>query len=162
MRENQRTTDKSFPRTRRANTESLAPEGPSRYDHDRGQKLVLTGKSAGWGRQRTRALLFRTIVLRLTAFWLLAISQPSRAQPAAWLSAAPMPVATGRYAFAQNGVDFYILGGATDAATSAAVFHYNAITNSWNQLANVPVASQAPVAAYFGGKIYLVDGYNLL
>ena len=71
-------------------------------------------------------------------------------------------MATGRYAFAQNGADFYVLGGLTDTKTTAAVFHYNAVTNTWNQLADIPVPSQAPVAAYFGGKIYLVDGYNLV
>src|SRR4051812_40799900 len=72
-----------------------------------------------------------------------------------------MPVATGRYAFAQNGADFYILSGQTDARTTDALLHYNATTNTWNSLADAPIASEAPAAAYFGGKIYLVDGHYL-
>ena len=38
------------------------------------------------------------------------------------------------------------------------VRRYNATTNVWTSLANIPLGSEAPAGAFFGGKIYVADG----
>ena len=63
-----------------------------------------------------------------------------------------------RYAYAQIGEDLYVLGGVSDGTRVPDVNKYSATTNSWTPLAPIPVASEAPAAAYLDGKIYLVEG----
>ena len=41
---------------------------------------------------------------------------------------------------------------------STTVRRYNATTDLWTSLANIPLGSEAPAGAFFGGKIYVADG----
>ena len=75
---------------------------------------------------------------------------------AAWTAAAPYPTTNSRYAFAQNGEDFYVLGGSNGFSSFDTLRRYNAMTNVWTTLAPIPGGGQAEgVAAYYAGKIYL-------
>jgi hypothetical protein len=78
--------------------------------------------------------------------------------PGAWTAAAPVPIPISRYAFARNGQDLYVLGGVSNGSRVATVNRYNATTNVWTPLANIPVASEAPAAAFLNNKIFLVEG----
>ena len=75
-----------------------------------------------------------------------------------WTAATPYPTNIARYAFAQNGEDFYIISGTNSTGNLNSVRRYNATTNAWTSLANIPVASEAPAAVFFAGKIYVADG----
>lgn len=90
--------------------------------------------------------------------------RPAESESNSWLEATRYPTTICRYAFAQNGQDMYVIGGVTkqNGTTSLvnAVRRYNASTNTWTTLADCPVASEAPVAAYLDGKIYVVDGHG--
>ncbi len=78
--------------------------------------------------------------------------------PGVWSAAAAYPTSIAHYAFAKNGEDLYVLGGVANGAIVSTVKRYNAVTNVWTPLTNIPVASEAPAAAYFNGKIYLAEG----
>jgi N-acetylneuraminic acid mutarotase len=75
-----------------------------------------------------------------------------------WVSAAPYPSTIVRYAFAQVGDSFYVLGGVSNGTRVATVSRYDVGPGTWTALANIPVASEAPAAAYWNGKIYLAEG----
>jgi hypothetical protein len=76
-----------------------------------------------------------------------------------WLAAMPAPVPVARYAFAQNGTDFYLMGGQIGSGVNAAL-KYSTATNQWSSLPSIPVpgGGSYPAAAYFEGKIYVVGG----
>ena len=78
--------------------------------------------------------------------------------PGPWTNAAPYPRTIVRYAFAQAGGNFYVLGGVSDGTRVADVNMYNPSTNTWTPKAPIPFASEAPTAAYYNGKIYLLEG----
>ena len=78
-----------------------------------------------------------------------------------WTAAAVYPTTIGRYAFAQNGQDLYVISGVTSGVLTNAVRRYNATTNVWTPLANIPVALEAPAAALLNGKIYVAGGVNI-
>ena len=90
------------------------------------------------------------------AFAMERTAAPSSGNP--WAAATACPGSMDRYAFAQNGEDFYVISGFVVGGNTTAVRRYNATTNIWTSLANIPAASEAPAAAYFGGKIYVVTG----
>jgi 6-phosphogluconolactonase (cycloisomerase 2 family) len=90
------------------------------------------------------------------AFAMHRTAAPSSGNP--WAAATACPGSMDRYAFAQNGEDFYVISGFAVGGNTTAVRRYNATTNIWTSLANIPAASEAPAAAYFGGKIYVVTG----
>ena len=77
-------------------------------------------------------------------------------QAESWTAAAPHPVVTNSYAFAQDGEDMYVIGGYANGA-STAVRRYNATTNFWTSLADVPHGSWFGAAVFYEGKIYLAD-----
>ncbi|HXZ58501.1 MAG TPA: PASTA domain-containing protein [Gaiellaceae bacterium] len=83
---------------------------------------------------------------------------PTPLNPTSWLAGAAYPSTITRYAFVQVGSDSYVLGGVSDGVRVATVNRYNASTNTWTPRAAVPVASEAPSAAYYNGKIYLAEG----
>ncbi len=76
--------------------------------------------------------------------------------PGGWLAATPVPTGVWRYAFVQDGNDFYEISG--DTITNA-VRRYNAATDSWANLAPVPYAIQLAEAVLYDGKIYVVGGF---
>ncbi len=83
------------------------------------------------------------------------------AQSYPWTSAAPYPTPLARYAFAQVGEDLYVISGiGNSSAVLNSVRRYNATTNVWTSLADIPVGSQGPAGAFFGGKIYVADGFG--
>jgi hypothetical protein len=90
--------------------------------------------------------------------------QPEEDAPAApnasWATATAYPIPIARYAFAQNGEDMYVISGVTSAALTPTVRRYNATTNAWTSLADIPVASEAPAAAILGSRIYVADGLS--
>ena len=49
-----------------------------------------------------------------------------------------------RYAFAQVGEDMYVMGGVNDGAIINSVNRYNAVTNTWTPLADMPSSGEAP------------------
>jgi lactonase family protein with 7-bladed beta-propeller/Kelch motif protein len=76
----------------------------------------------------------------------------------AWVAATACPAPADRYAFAQNGEDFYVISGVSTGPNTANVWRYNAVTNIWTKRADIPAASQAPAGALLNGKIYVVTG----
>ena len=80
------------------------------------------------------------------------------AVPNPWIAATACPAPAYRYAFAQNGEDFYVISGISTGPNTTNVWRYNATTNIWTKRASIPAASQAPAAAFFGGKIYVASG----
>ena len=88
-----------------------------------------------------------------------------------WTAAAPYPTYIIRYAFAQVGEDMYVISGKSIVVYQGVnaivniMTRYNVTADAWTPLADIPVGSNAPAGAYFGGKIYVADGYlgaNLL
>ncbi|MBF6612349.1 MAG: S-layer homology domain-containing protein [Chloroflexi bacterium] len=77
-----------------------------------------------------------------------------------WTPAAPYPVNIARYAFAQDGDNFYVISGVSDGSVVTTVSRYNVGTGTWTSLASIPVGSEAPAAAVYNGKIYVVPGYS--
>jgi Kelch motif protein/dockerin type I repeat protein len=77
-----------------------------------------------------------------------------------WKAAAPCPQPIARYGFVQVGEDMYVISGITNNFVIVnSVWRYNTTTNVWTSLADIPVASYMPAAAYLDGKIYVADGY---
>jgi hypothetical protein len=77
---------------------------------------------------------------------------------ASWVVAQAYPSTIVRYGFVQVGSDSYVIGGVSDGSRVTTMNRYNAATNTWTPRAAVPVASEAPSAAYYNGKIYLAEG----
>ena len=65
-----------------------------------------------------------------------------------WTAASSCPAAVSRYAFAQNGEDFYVISGRANGPIVDTVRRYNATTDVWTSLANIPVGSEAPAGAF--------------
>lgn len=74
-----------------------------------------------------------------------------------WTPATPYPTAVFGYAFAQDGENMYVIGGDDDNQTPylTAVRRYNASTNVWTSLADIPTGSIESVATFYGGRIYV-------
>ena len=73
-----------------------------------------------------------------------------------WTAATPYPTHIFGYAFAQDGENMYIIGGDQDNNGSVtAVRRYNANTNVWTSLADIPTGSIEQVATFYNGKIYV-------
>jgi hypothetical protein len=78
-----------------------------------------------------------------------------------WTAATAYPTAIARYAFVQVGQDSYVISGVIlGADVVSTVRRYNATTDVWTPLANIPIGSEAPVGAFLNGKIYVADGGN--
>jgi 6-phosphogluconolactonase len=75
-----------------------------------------------------------------------------------WKAATTCPFPAARYAFAQNGEDFYVISGIGNGPNTTNVWRYNATTNIWSKRASIPVASEAPAGALLNGKIYVATG----
>jgi hypothetical protein len=87
--------------------------------------------------------------------------EPAPSAPnASWAVATTYPIPIARYAFAQNGDDMYVISGVTSGALTPTVRRYNAVTNAWTPLADIPVASEAGTAAIIGSRIYVADGVS--
>ncbi len=84
-----------------------------------------------------------------------ALSQGS-SPPQIWTAAAPYPMTISLYGFTQVGEDFYVISGLSTERVVTAVRRYNAITDAWTTLADIPVGSAEPTAAHFDGKIYVL------
>ena len=81
-----------------------------------------------------------------------------RCQATNWVVAQPYPQTIVRYAFGQVGDDFYIFGGVSGGAVVNTARRYNAVSNTWVDLAPVPAPGEAPSAAYWNGKVYVTQG----
>lgn len=84
--------------------------------------------------------------------------------PAYWAAGTPPPLLTAASARAQCDDDpdgFYVLGG-IDSTTSDtnSVFHYDAATDTWDELAPMPQAHRVSAAVCYEGKIYDAGGYQ--
>ena len=80
------------------------------------------------------------------------------APSASWNSGAAFPSTIARYGFAQNRQEMYVIAGVSNGSVVATVRRYDAATNVWTPLAAIPVGSEAPAAAFLGGRIYSADG----
>jgi 6-phosphogluconolactonase (cycloisomerase 2 family) len=76
----------------------------------------------------------------------------------AWQAAAACPASVDRYAFAQDGENFYVISGVSGGPNTTNVWRYNAVTNIWTKRSNIPAASQAPAGALLNGRIYVATG----
>ena len=83
---------------------------------------------------------------------------PTPLNPTSWVAGAAYPSTITRYAYVQVGSDMYVIGGVSNGSQVTTMNRYNASTNTWTPRAAVPVASEAPSAAYYNGKIYLAQG----
>jgi len=83
---------------------------------------------------------------------------PTPLNPTSWVAGAAYPSTITRYAYVQVGSDMYVIGGVSDGTRVATMNRYSASTNTWTPRAAVPVASEAPSAAYYNGKIYWAEG----
>lgn len=77
---------------------------------------------------------------------------------AAWTPNAVYPIIIARYAFADDGENFYVISGVSGDDRTTAVNRYNTATNAWTPLAPIPEGTNAPSAALFNGKIYVAEG----
>ena len=87
--------------------------------------------------------------------------RPSQAHaplPGSWIAATPYPINISRYGFAQVGHDLYVVSGFSGGGNTNVVNRYNATTNAWTPLANIPQGGQALSAAYYDGRIYATAG----
>jgi hypothetical protein len=81
-----------------------------------------------------------------------------------WTDAAGPPSGDGvvRYAHAQCAEDmdsFYVISGVNEAfSVTSKVWRYNAVADSWTQLANIPTGQEGPAATCFDGFIYVAGG----
>jgi hypothetical protein len=90
-----------------------------------------------------------------------AATVPEALLGSAWTNAAPMPVPVVHYAHAQcEGENvFYVISGVTTAgALTGATQRYDAATNTWTQLAPVPIPSEGPTGVCHAGRIYVAGG----
>jgi hypothetical protein len=78
--------------------------------------------------------------------------------PSNWLSGLNYPTTICRYAFVQVDDDVYVIGGVSGGTRVTAVQKYSPTANTWTARASLPLASEAPSAAYLAGKIYVIDG----
>lgn len=79
-----------------------------------------------------------------------------------WFGAYPVPNGLIRYAFAQcpeQPESFYVFAG-IDAGynLSTKTWRYDTDQNEWTELAQMPAGGEAPAAACFQGKVYLLGG----
>jgi N-acetylneuraminic acid mutarotase len=75
-----------------------------------------------------------------------------------WTPASGYPQGIVRYGFGQLGDEFYIFGGVSDGDVVNTVRKFNTQTNTWIDLAPLPVAGEALSAAYWNGKFYVTQG----
>ena len=75
-----------------------------------------------------------------------------------WTGAEGPGAPRARYAGVQSGQVLYVISGLSNAVVVDTVTRYNANGDSWESAANIPVASEAPAAAYYRDKIYVADG----
>ena len=88
---------------------------------------------------------------------------PTVCPPAgAWTAAAPVPTPTDLYAFAQDGDNFYVIGGQLPNifAGTDQVWRYQATTDTWTALAPLPMPVFLASAAVWNGKIYVTGGFD--
>ena len=85
------------------------------------------------------------------------LSDPQSLLPA-WNAATVYPTTIVRYAFADDGENFYVIGGVSNGTRVANVNRYNTGTGVWTPLAPIPAVSEAPCAAMYNGKIYVAQG----
>ncbi len=79
-----------------------------------------------------------------------------------WFGGLDLPGGLVRYAYAQcmeQPESFYVFGGVDGSFNvSAKSWRYDATGNTWTQLADLPMGSEAPSAACYAGKIYVMGG----
>lgn len=80
-----------------------------------------------------------------------------------WFSAADHPEGAIRYAFAQcaeQPESYYVFSGVSgfDFGISRSAWRFDAATNSWTPLADLPAGYEAPSAACYQGRIYVLGG----
>src|SRR5262249_13734746 len=84
--------------------------------------------------------------------------QPS----SAWFTGMPLPGGSVRYAHAQcdnQPNSFYVFSGVNENGENATnSWRYDALTNTWNPLAPIPVGSQGPIATCYQDRIYVIGG----
>jgi hypothetical protein len=78
--------------------------------------------------------------------------------PASWTAATPYPRGIVRYAFADTGESFYVIGGVSNGTRIDEVRRYDVSTNTWTLRAPLPFVTEAPSAALFNNKIYVAEG----
>lgn len=81
--------------------------------------------------------------------------------PKAWGAAAPLPGGSVYRAGGAtcDGRSYYVLGGGSFSGAHAEAWRYDPDSDSWTQLADLPVALQNMQAVCIDGFIYLVGGY---
>jgi N-acetylneuraminic acid mutarotase len=86
----------------------------------------------------------------------------------AWFMALPVPDGLVRYAHAQCDIQpnsFYVITGVDGTFSSTTnTWRFDALTNTWNALAPIPLAAEGATATCYQGRIYVMggssDGYN--
>jgi hypothetical protein len=78
--------------------------------------------------------------------------------PGSWTAAAPYPRTICRYAFADAGESFYVIGGVSNGTRIAEVRRYDVSTDTWTLRAPVLFTSEGAAAALFNNKIYVAEG----
>lgn len=82
-------------------------------------------------------------------------SSPAPDLAGPWVAGPAYPTGIVRYGFASVGNDLYVISGVASGSRVVNVRRYDSVTNAWTDLAPIPVASEAPAAAHFAGKIYV-------
>jgi subtilisin family serine protease len=90
-------------------------------------------------------------------------TEPPFASPlSGWFSGLDLPGGAVRYAFAQcaeQPESYYVFSGVnSNFSISSKSWRYDAGTNDWTQLTDIPVGSEAPVATCYQGNIYVMGG----
>ena len=81
--------------------------------------------------------------------------------PNAWVSASPIPQGLVRYAHAQcedEPDSFYLISGVSNFNVVSNTFRYDAATDTWTELAPLPMGQEGPTAACYQGYIFVMGG----
>src|SRR6266550_2182396 len=78
-----------------------------------------------------------------------------------WETRAPLPVARSEVAGARVGSSIAVVGGfLADGSNSARADLYSPARDRWTRLPDLPIAVNHPMAAGFGGRLYVFGGYR--
>ncbi len=82
-----------------------------------------------------------------------------------WTAVQPMPEGRIRHR-AEAGTDpsginrVYVFSGGSESQSSATVYGYNPLTNTWASFASLPTPRHAAASASLNGRIYVIGGFN--
>ncbi len=85
-------------------------------------------------------------------------AQVDESLASSWTALAPYPTMIAHYGFGQSGQYLLVVSGISNGSIVNTGRLYDATTNLWSAIADIPLGSEAPATASVNDKIYLADG----